>query len=77
VGEQIAKADADFCLDHTGFTIGGIPPFGHSERIETLIDKDLRKFKFIWAAAGTIRSVFKIKFTDLVKMSECKITKIK
>lgn len=72
----LEKADADFCLEHTGFTIGGIPPFGHKEKIETLIDEDLKNYDPIWAAAGTIRSVFKINFQELLEKSRAKIMAI-
>src|SRR5438105_7889007 len=40
-GEQITKADADFVRQHTGFAVGGVPPIGHLEQIETFIDEDL------------------------------------
>lgn len=29
VQEPVAKADAEFVRDHTGYAIGGVPPFGH------------------------------------------------
>ncbi len=41
VGEQVEKADADFVREKTGFVIGGVPPVGHKEEMQTYIDKDL------------------------------------
>src|SRR5436853_2342867 len=41
IGEPIEKADADFVRQHTGFAVGGVPPVGHAEHIETFIDEDL------------------------------------
>ncbi len=60
VGEEIVKADADFTREATGFAIGGIPPLGHKQQIETFIDEDLFKFKEVWAAAGTPHAVFNL-----------------
>ena len=40
VGEKICKADADFIREKTGFAIGGIPPIGHKQKMETYIDED-------------------------------------
>ena len=31
VGEKLGKADADFVRESTGYTIGGVPPFGHTK----------------------------------------------
>ena len=41
IGEPLGKADADFVRARTGFVIGGVPPFGHAEPVETFIDQDL------------------------------------
>lgn len=58
VGEKIAKADAAFTRDTTGFAIGGIPPVGHKQPIATFIDQDLLAHGELWAAAGTPNAVF-------------------
>lgn len=63
----IAKADADFVRSTTGYAIGGIPPLGHQQPIETLIDEDLLRLDTIWAAAGTPHAVFSIHPDDLVR----------
>ncbi|HOJ92992.1 MAG TPA: YbaK/EbsC family protein [Dictyoglomaceae bacterium] len=70
IGEEIEKANANFVREKTGFVIGGVPPFGHKEKILTFIDEDLMKYEFIWAAAGTPNSVFKIKPEELVKITK-------
>src|SRR5881394_3052075 len=60
VGEPIAKADADFVRERTGYAIGGIPPAGHASPLRTFIDRDLLQFERIWAAAGTPHAVFEL-----------------
>jgi prolyl-tRNA editing enzyme YbaK/EbsC (Cys-tRNA(Pro) deacylase) len=32
IKEKLQKADADFVLEQTGFSIGGVPPVGHKNR---------------------------------------------
>ncbi len=73
IGETIAKADAHFTRSVTGFAIGGIPPFGHTQTIETFIDKDLLQFHELWAAAGTPHTVFSITPPDLRKITQGKL----
>jgi len=36
ISEPLGKADAEFVRQRTGFVIGGVPPVGHSEQLETL-----------------------------------------
>jgi len=65
LGEPIEKADADFVRDRTGFSIGGVPPVGHTTRLRTLVDKDLLGLSALWAAAGTPHAVFPLTPADL------------
>ena len=69
VDEPIEKADADYVRGRTGFAIGGVPPVGHVEPIDTFVDAELMRFEEIWAAAGTPRAVFRLTPRDLVSIT--------
>ncbi len=45
VGEPIARADADFVREATGFAIGGVPPVGHKTKPIVLIEESLLQFR--------------------------------
>ncbi len=76
-GEKISRADADFVRRVTGFAIGGVPPIGHAEKMETYIDEDFLPYPTVWAAAGTPNAIFELKTEDLQKMTGGKIVKVK
>jgi prolyl-tRNA editing enzyme YbaK/EbsC (Cys-tRNA(Pro) deacylase) len=76
LGAEITKADANFVRAQTGFAIGGVPPLGHVQAIETLIDEDLLRFDSIWAAAGTPDTVFAIDPRELVRATGGKILSV-
>jgi prolyl-tRNA editing enzyme YbaK/EbsC (Cys-tRNA(Pro) deacylase) len=60
-GERdIRRATAREAQELTGFTIGGIPPIGHSRPVRTVMDPDLGRFQTVWAAAGTATAVFPV-----------------
>jgi prolyl-tRNA editing enzyme YbaK/EbsC (Cys-tRNA(Pro) deacylase) len=75
--ESISRADADFVRTVTGFAIGGVPPIGHTEKMETFIDEDLLAYPTVWAAAGTPNAIFELKIEDLQKMTDGKIVQVK
>ncbi len=77
VGEKIGKADADFTREVTGFVIGGVPPVGHKQEIDTYIDEDLLKFDVLWAAAGTPNAVFRLGSADLQGLTNGRVVSIK
>jgi prolyl-tRNA editing enzyme YbaK/EbsC (Cys-tRNA(Pro) deacylase) len=75
-GEPVAKADADFVREHTGFSIGGVPPVGHARPIPCYIDEDLLQYAEIWAAAGTPHAVFRLAPADLLRISQGAVVRI-
>jgi prolyl-tRNA editing enzyme YbaK/EbsC (Cys-tRNA(Pro) deacylase) len=76
-GEPIGRADADFVRTVTGFAIGGVPPLGHAQKMDTYIDQDLMQFNTIWAAAGTPNAIFELTPDSLQKMTDGKVVKVK
>lgn len=60
IGDELVRPDANFVRERTGYAIGGIPPFGHDERLDTYMDRDLLEYETVWAAAGTPTTVFSV-----------------
>lgn len=65
--DKLKRADADFVKQTTGFSIGGVSPFGHPTPLTITFDQDLLNFETVWAAAGNPRSVFEITPQDLLR----------
>jgi prolyl-tRNA editing enzyme YbaK/EbsC (Cys-tRNA(Pro) deacylase) len=68
VGE-IARADARFVREKTGYAIGGVCPIGHATPPVTLIDADLLTLGSLWAAAGHPHAVFNLSPQELVALT--------
>ena len=60
----------------TGYTIGGVSPVGHLNKLEIFIDKSLERFNELFAAAGHPNCVFRINFKDIQKITNGKIEDI-
>lgn len=76
LGEGLARPDADFVRTATGFAIGGIPPLGHDNPLETFIDEDLFQFGQIWAAAGHPNALFRLTPVELQAMTGGRVVAI-
>ncbi len=76
-GEPVERADPEFVREVTGFAIGGVPPVGHKEPLQTYIDEDLLRHDVIWAAAGTPRALFRLTPQALVDMTRGRVVPIK
>ena len=64
-----SMASANDVKNITGYTIGGVSPIGHLNKVNILIDKSLERFDSLFAAAGHPNCVFKISFKDLQKIT--------
>ena len=74
--KDVSMASADNVKKITGYTIGGVSPIGHLNKIDIFIDNSLERFTSLFAAAGHPNCIFKISFTDLQKITNGAIKKI-
>ena len=74
--KDVSMASADDVKNITGYTIGGVSPIGHLNKIDIFIDNSLERFTSLFAAAGHPNCVFKINFTDLQKITNGSIKEI-
>ncbi len=73
---NIRRATAREANDLSGFTIGGIPPIGHSRAMRVIMDPDLGRFQVVWAAAGTATAVFPVPPATLRALSNATVAPI-
>ena len=74
--KDASMASAVEVKEVTGFTIGGVSPIGHLNKVNIYIDKSLERFATLYAAAGHPNCVFKIDFLNLQKMTQGLIKEI-
>tara|TARA_B100001123_G_C15242561_1_gene999659 strand:+ start:557 stop:1039 length:483 start_codon:yes stop_codon:yes gene_type:complete len=67
--KDVSMANAEEVKKITGFSIGGVSPVAHIKNLDVLIDKSLSRFAFIFAAAGHPNCIFKVNYTQLVKIT--------
>ena len=67
--KDASMASPDDVKNITGYTIGGVSPVGHLNKIEIFIDHSLARFENLYAAAGHPNCVFKTNFDDLKKIT--------
>ena len=68
--KNVRMASADEVKSQTGYTIGGVSPVGHINKIQIFIDNSLSRFKDIFAAAGHPNVIFKINYEKLIQVTK-------
>lgn len=76
LGVTLAKADADTVKQATGYSIGGVPPFGHPSPLRCVMDEDFMVLDELWAAAGSAKAVFPIAPQKLLELSRAALIQV-
>jgi len=74
--KDVSMASPEDVKAQTGYTIGGVSPIGHLNRVEIFIDKSLKRFNNLFAAAGHPNCIFEINFMNIQKITNGKIEDI-
>ena len=64
--KKVKMGSPEEVLQRTGYAVGGVSPVGLATPCDIVVDDSLKRFDFVWAAAGTGRSVFPAETDKLV-----------
>jgi prolyl-tRNA editing enzyme YbaK/EbsC (Cys-tRNA(Pro) deacylase) len=71
--DNLARVDADYVKELSGFSIGGVAPLGWiNPPAITLIDLALNDYDVVWAAAGHPHAVFPTTYDELLACTGAK-----
>jgi prolyl-tRNA editing enzyme YbaK/EbsC (Cys-tRNA(Pro) deacylase) len=71
--DNLARVDADYVKELSGFSIGGVAPLGWiNPPAVTLIDLALNDYEVVWAAAGHPHAVFPTNYAELITCTGAK-----
>jgi prolyl-tRNA editing enzyme YbaK/EbsC (Cys-tRNA(Pro) deacylase) len=71
---EVRQATPDEVRAATGFSVGGVPPFGHG--LEVVFDEDLCSHELIYAAGGDGNTLFSVDPRKLAKAIDARIIRI-
>jgi prolyl-tRNA editing enzyme YbaK/EbsC (Cys-tRNA(Pro) deacylase) len=71
--DNLARVDADYVKELSGFSIGGVAPLGWiNPPAIILIDLALNDYEVVWAAAGHPHAVFPTNYAELITCTGAK-----
>ena len=74
--DEVTMAAPERIKEALGWSIGGVPPFCHDERVPVVVDETLLEFDTVWAAAGTPTAVFPIAPETLLEYADAEPTSV-
>jgi len=76
LGGVACMADAKTVKSASGYSIGGVPPFGHPTPMRTVMDQDLLTHREVWAAAGAATTVFAMESARLAELTSAEVVRL-
>jgi prolyl-tRNA editing enzyme YbaK/EbsC (Cys-tRNA(Pro) deacylase) len=72
----LTRATPEFVRAHTGQVIGGVSPLAHPAPVPTYLDRSLRDYPELWAAAGHPAAVFSTTYDELLALTGATETEV-
>ena len=75
VGQKRVKfAAPDQVFDITGYIVGSMPPFGHKQKLRTLVDPGVTRQEVIYGGGGDIDAMLRLKPAELLAATRAEVT---
>ena len=71
---EVRVATPDEVRAATGFSVGGVPPFGHG--LPVVLDEELLEHESVWAAGGDGHSLFEIAPARLAECTRAIVARV-
>jgi len=77
VGRRRVKfATAEQALAVTGFVVGSMPPFGHRQKLRTLVDPAVTQQKTVFGGGGDLDAMMKLVSAELLRVAAAEVVEI-
>jgi Cys-tRNA(Pro) deacylase len=71
--KRVKLASAEDVLDTTGYAVGALPPFGHTQALATLIDRRVLEQDEVYAGGGAENALLRLAAAGILRVTKGKV----
>ena len=71
--KRVKFANPEQALTLTGFVVGSMPPFGHKQKLRTVIDPAVLDMEMIYGGGGDIDAMMRLTPTELMRITAAEV----
>jgi prolyl-tRNA editing enzyme YbaK/EbsC (Cys-tRNA(Pro) deacylase) len=71
--KRVKFANPEQALILTGFVVGSMPPFGHRQKLRTVIDPAVLDMEMIYGGGGDIDAMMRLTPTELMRVTGAEV----
>ena len=77
VGRKRVKfATPDQALAITGYVVGSMPPFGHRQRLPTLVDPAVTRLDTVYGGGGALDAMLRLTTAELLRVTGAQVVAV-
>ena len=71
--KKTSFADAETVLALTGYPVGAVPPLGHREKLQVLVDPSVLEHDTVYAGGGSDTTLLRLQSQDILKYTQAEV----
>lgn len=71
--KRVKLASPELVLSLTGYAVGTVPPFGHPQPLNTLLDPNVLTFHEVFAGGGSLNAMVRLNPQDIAAVTQAKV----
>ena len=71
--KKTSFADAETVLALTGYPVGAVPPLGHREKLQVLVDPSVLAYETVYGGGGSETSLLRLKSQDILNYNQAEV----
>jgi Cys-tRNA(Pro) deacylase len=68
--KRVKFASSDQVLEMAGYAVGGMPPFGHRQRLRTLVDTAVIGLTTVYGGGGAVDAMMRLSTSELMRATQ-------
>lgn len=74
--KQVKFAGAEEALAITGYVVGSMPPFGHRQKLRTLVDPVITAYPIIFGGGGDTNAMLRLTPAELLRVTQAELVDV-
>jgi Cys-tRNA(Pro) deacylase len=70
---RVKLADAGTVLSITGYEVGAVPPFGHKQQLDVILERRVFQQPVVYAGGGSIESLLEIAPEEILRVTHATV----
>lgn len=71
--KKVRFAAAEQALEITGYVVGSMPPFGHRQKLRTLVDTAVTELELIYGGGGDVNAMLRLTPAELLRVTGAEV----